>query len=129
MLTKPGDVVGVGGERILNEARHRTQGRLMQHILHPGAGSAAVGQLADIALDEAEALPGLLAQPRAYLIEIELIAGGEVIQPHHLLAHGKQGLQQVGTDESGHAGDQPGGGVGGEQLTTFCKDMHLSVFL
>jgi hypothetical protein len=34
------------------------------------------------------------------------MAGGEVVEDHHLVAAGHQGLNEVGADEAGAAGDQ-----------------------
>ena len=41
-------------------------------------------------------------------IEIALIAGREIVEPHHALIELEQGLQQIRADEAGDAGDQPG---------------------
>lgn len=46
------------------------------------------------------------------LIQVVLVAGGEVVEPDDGLVELEQGFQQVGADEAGHAGDEPGFGVG-----------------
>src|SRR5690606_13921064 len=63
--------------------------------------------IADIALDETESGPGIRAHIRGHLIQIVLMAGGEVVQPDHLLARRQQRLQEVGANETGTPGHQP----------------------
>jgi hypothetical protein len=86
----------------------------VQDVVHPGAGRIAVVQLADVAFDELEARPLFRRHRFLDLLQVVAMAGGEVVQAHHLLIQLEQGLQQVAADEAGHAGDQPGFRGGGE---------------
>ena len=67
----------------------------MEHVIDATAGPMAVGQLADIAFDELEAGPLRWRDQALHLVEVALMAGGEVVQPHHALVELEQGLQQV----------------------------------
>ena len=42
-----------------------------------------------------------------HLVEVALVAGGEVVQADDRLVELQQGLEQVAADEAGDAGDQP----------------------
>ena len=62
----------------------------MEHMVGALAGAAAGIEVADIALDEGEARPGLLAHGLAHHVEIFLIAGEEVVEPGDILAEAEQ---------------------------------------
>ena len=106
------DIGLVGGDGVGDGPGHRAQGGLVQHMVGAAHRQAAGVQVADIAFDKAEPLPGVLTHVLPHLIQIVLVAGGEVVQADHGLAQAQQGFQQVGADKAGHAGDQPGFGVG-----------------
>jgi hypothetical protein len=79
----------------------------------------AVGELPDVAFDEVEAGPLFGGDQGLDFVQVALVAGGEVVQADDALVEFEQGLQQVGADEAGHAGDEPGaGGLGqvGQEL-------------
>ena len=111
-VEEAGDVGGVGGDGVGQAARHAAQGGLVQDMVHPGTGACAVFQRADVAFDELEAGPLRGGDEPLHFIQVALVAGGEVVEPDHALVELEQGLQQVGADEAGHAGDKPGGGLG-----------------
>lgn len=86
----------------------------MQDVIDALAGATAVFQTPDVTLYEAEARPPLGTDQALHLVEVALVAGGEVVQPDHALVELKQGFEQVGADEAGYAGDEPGLRVLGE---------------
>jgi hypothetical protein len=61
----------------------------------------------DISFNEAEVLPPFTANAPFNLSEITSVASGKIIQPHDPLPGFEQSLQQVGADETRHAGDCP----------------------
>lgn len=109
-VQKPGDVGGVGGDGVFDAAGHTAQCGLVQHVVHTLASALAVGQLADVALDEAEVGPLGGGDKGLHFIEVALVAGGKVVQAHHALIQLEQGFEQVAANEAGHAGDEPGAG-------------------
>jgi hypothetical protein len=63
--------------------------------------------VADVALDEAEAVaigPGQLARD---FVKVALVARGEIVEADDPLAIGQQRLDQVRPDETGRAGYEP----------------------
>eukprot|EP01022_Parablepharisma_sp_SALTPOND_P004211 TRINITY_DN118_c1_g1_i1.p1 TRINITY_DN118_c1_g1~~TRINITY_DN118_c1_g1_i1.p1 ORF type:complete len:1598 (-),score=548.50 TRINITY_DN118_c1_g1_i1:18136-22929(-) len=123
------DVVQVGAQRILDGARHRTQRRLVQHVVRTGAGTRAVIVVADVTFDEAEVGPGRLADLGPDFVQVGLAAGAEVVQAGHLLAQQEQPGQQVGADEAGHAGDEPALGFLREVRANRVVSSHGGAFL
>ena len=125
-IEKAADVVFVGGDGVFQRAGHAAQSGLVEDVVDGNAlrgdrfeicpqlgwgktqRPPAVVQVADIALDEVEVLPLLRSNQALHLIQAVLVAGGEVVQPHHPLVELQHGFQQVGADEAGHPGDQPG---------------------
>jgi hypothetical protein len=83
----------------------------MEDIIDPGAGLAAGSLVTDIALNETESLPGFRRDPTLNLVQIALMSGGEIIQANNPLPQLQQGFEQIGADEAGNAGHQPGGGL------------------
>lgn len=65
--------------------------------------------------DEGEAGFGPGRQTGRDFVEIAAVAGREIVQPGHRLAGMKQGLDQMGTDETGRAGHQPASRRGGQR--------------
>ena len=106
------DIGLVGGYGIFDGARHGAQGGLVKDVVRALYGFAAVIQIADVALDEAEAGPLFFGDQSLDLIQVVLVAGGEVVQAHYCLVQLEQGFQQIGAYETGNAGDEPGFGVG-----------------
>lgn len=106
------DIGLVGGDGVGDGSGYRAQGGLVQYMVGAAYRQAAGVQVTDIAFDKAESLPGVLAYVFPHLIQVVLVAGGEVVQADHGLAQAQQGFQKVGADKAGHAGDQPGFGVG-----------------
>ena len=107
-VDKAGDIGGVGRNGIGDAARHRAERRLMQHVIDALTGAATGVEVADVALDEFEPCPLRWLDERLHLIEVALIAGRKIIQPDDPLIELEQRLQQIGADEAGDAGDQPG---------------------
>jgi hypothetical protein len=97
----------VRGQRIGHRARHRTERGLVQHDLRTAAGLRASGGIGDVALHKTMACPRRFADTGAHVIEIALVAGGEVVEAGHLLAAAQQMFEQVRADEAGAAGDEP----------------------
>jgi hypothetical protein len=67
----------------------------------------AAGQVADICLHEAEILPLRWVDYTLNFIEVALVAGREVIEPHHFLVELKQCFKQVATNKTAHTCDEP----------------------
>lgn len=108
------DIGGVAGDRIVEATRHRAERGLMEHVVDTLAGATAVFQTPNVALNEAEARPLLGTDQALHLVKVALVAGGEVVQPDHALVELEQGFEQVGADEAGYAGNEPGLRVLGE---------------
>ena len=124
-----GDVAAVGQDGIVDGARHGTQGGFMQHMIHTFAGLAAGIQIADVAFDEGEAAPGFGAHQGFHHVQVLLVTGEEVVQTHHGLPHLEQMFQQVGTDETGNAGHQPGGGFGTHFFAQLGIGAHIAFLI
>jgi hypothetical protein len=86
----------------------------MQDIIDAGTGLFACFQVTDITLDESKPPPTLSADQGPHFIEVVLKTGGEIIEADNLLFEAQQYLKQIGTDEPGDAGNQPGAGRGFE---------------
>lgn len=100
-VQEAGDVGGIGGDRVGQRAWHRAQRRLVKHIVHALAGAMAVGQFTDVALDEAEPRPRGFPHVGLDVGQVVVVAGGEVVQAHDLLAQAQQRLDQAAADEAG----------------------------
>ncbi len=105
---KVGNVGRVGGDGVLQAARHAAQGGLVQDVIDAFAGGLAVGQCADVALDDLEVGPLLGGGEGLHLGQVALVAGGKVVEPDDARAQLEQGFKQVAANEAGHAGDEPG---------------------
>jgi len=101
----------MGRERVFKRPGHRAKGRLVQNVARAGAGRSAVVELADVALDQAKARPGLRPDAPAHLVQIAPVAGGEIVQSDDVLAERKQGFDQMRADETGCARHQPAAGL------------------
>src|SRR4029079_16652069 len=62
---------------------------------------------------------GQLIQPR--LLEGGIVVAVQVVQPHHLVAVGKEPLRDVKSDEASRAGNE-----GGHAFTTFSRPSRTS---
>ncbi len=71
----------------------------------------AVGQLADVALNEVELGPLLWGDQGLDFVQVALVAGGEVVEADHALVEFEQGFKQVAANEASHTGNEPGFGV------------------
>jgi hypothetical protein len=101
----------------------------MKDVIGSLARQPARFQIADIALDHPEAR-GFLESRRERIIEIGPMAGREVIEPDDVLAEGEKLLQQVGADETGSPGDNPGSGSARQmfaKLGVACVDHELTL--
>ena len=107
-VQKAGDVAAVGEDRVFNRARHGAQRSLVQDVIDVGTGRAAGVQIADIATHHVETAPLRGGDALLHLIQVALATGGKIIQADHALIELEQRLQQIGADETGHAGDKPG---------------------
>ena len=101
----------------------------MQHMIHTFAGLAAGIQIADVAFDEGEAAPGFGAHQGFHHVQVLLVTGEEVVQTHHGLPHLEQMFQQVGADETGNAGHQPGGGFGTHFFAQLGIGAHIAFLI
>ena len=97
----------VGSDRAFNRAGDRTRGGLVQHVVDAFAGLVAGLDIPDILFYKHEPLPLLVPGQPPDLVKVMLKAGGEVIRPHNLPGKFEQGFKQVGTDKTGHPGEQP----------------------
>jgi len=80
----------------------------MQNIIHALAGIAAMLRIPDIPLDKAEAVPLIRRHQGLDLFQVMAVTGGKVVQPHDGLIPFQKGFGQIGADETGSAGYQPG---------------------
>ena len=105
----------------------------MQHMLHAFAGLVAGIDIANVAFNECKAAPGFRPDDITHHVQILLVTGQKVVQPHNGLAHLQKVLKQIGTDKTRHACNQPAGRGGlhrGTQLgirahvcVLFCNDL------
>ena len=88
------DVGAVRAYRVLHGLRDRRDGRLVQHVV--GAVDALPGEVevGQVALDELGAR-----------LDVARVAGDQAVDDADALAAGEQRLGQVGSDETGTAGD------------------------
>jgi hypothetical protein len=98
----------------------------MQDIVGALRGAAAKGGVPNIALDPGELRPARRADDVADLGEVLEVSGGKVVQANDPLVQAQELLGQMGADETGHAGDQPGGGGGGQMLLQLVEFSHSS---
>lgn len=113
-VEEAGDVGTVGRDGVFKAAGDAAEGGLVQHVVNTVTGLVAVGQVADVALDEVKAGPLSGCDQGPHLIEVALISGGEVVQADHALVEPEQRLKQVAADEAGHPANKPGGRLLGE---------------
>jgi hypothetical protein len=76
----------------------------MQDIVDILARLTAGLQIPDVALEEGEVLPLFLGNQRAYVFQVVLIAGREIVQANYLVVLFEQGFQEIGAYKAGYAG-------------------------
>lgn len=79
----------------------------MQDMLDALAGLTAGFGVADVPFYEAESFPLFRRDQLPHHIKVVLVPGEEVVEAHDALTVREQRLQQVGTYEARHAGDEP----------------------
>ena len=107
MLRKPVDVVGVGGDRVFEAARHRAERGLVQHVVDALADALAVVQVADVAFDEAEARPAPALTRRCTSSRLRCLPVEKLSSPTTSWSSFSRGSSRLRADEAGDAGDQP----------------------
>src|SRR5512140_2876175 len=89
-------------------ARHGAQGRLVQDVIDARASSAAKGQVLNIAFDKDETFPRFGTYECGHLVKVSARTSGKVVEADYSLAEAEERFHQVGADETGRAGNQPG---------------------
>ncbi len=102
------------GQRFGDRPGHRSKRRLMQDVIDPRDRRCAGITIADIGLDELERSPVSLAHLRANVVQIAAMTSREIIESTHLLAGPQQRFDQMRTNETGRARDQPMRRSGGQ---------------
>ena len=87
--------------------RHGAEGGLVQDVIRPFDRLAAGGGVLNVPFDPGEILPAIRAGGGLNLNQIAGMAGGQIIQPDHLLIQAQQRFQQVGANKARDAGDDP----------------------
>ena len=82
----------MGYQRLLNRAWHRAERGLVQHHVDAADGLPAHFSARDVPLDEPEAGPSPGADEVAYLVEVLVLAGGEVVDTHDVVAVAEEPL-------------------------------------
>jgi hypothetical protein len=109
-LREPHDVRLERAQGIFDGAGHRTQGGLVQHGIDSTRDPSADRGIPDVPFDEVEPLPGSVTHRSAYVVEVVTVSRREVVEADHTLPGAQQRFDQVGSDESGGPGDEPGCG-------------------
>ncbi len=78
-------------------ARHRRNGRLVQHVVHAGNGLRGKRQIGEIAFEELGGLDD---------VEVGALAGDEAVGDADAVPAPQQFLREVRADEAGAAGDE-----------------------
>ena len=86
------------------------------------AGSA----VADVGGDQPEAIAILVGDEAADLVEVALMARGEIVERDDLLSAFEQGLNEVRSDEAGGAGDEPACRALGQALRKVGRENGIS---
>jgi len=82
----------------------------MEDVIDIGAEAVAGLQIADITFDNASTSPFARTHLCVDFVEIFLVAGRKVIKAEDVLVELKKGFENVGADETGDTGDEPGTG-------------------
>ena len=82
----------------------------MEDVVDALAGFLAVGQFANVALNEVKVGPLRRGDESLYFVQVALVSGGKAVEADHALVELEQGFEQVAADETSHAGDKPGMG-------------------
>ncbi len=79
-VKKAVDIGVTGGERVRDRARHRTQRGLVQDLVDAGDSLPAHARIADIPMQEREALPLAVGHETAHFVQVVLKAGRQIVQ-------------------------------------------------
>ncbi len=96
----------------------------MQHVVHALAGPEAGFRIADVPADEAKVFPLAGRGQFFHHVEVVLVPGHEVVEPHYPLPVRQQRLQQIGPDEARYARDEPCAGMRFEMLKKLMVTGH-----
>ena len=99
----------------------------MQNVAHIGAGRAAGVEAADVALNEGKTLPGVPPHQIAHHVQIFLVSGKKIVQPHDRLPETQQAFKQVGADKARYSGHQPARGLRGKAFAQLCIGVHVCI--
>jgi len=80
----------------------------VEHVIGPGAGFAAGGQIANVAFDELKPSPLLFGNEVLDFGQVIFYSGGEVVESDNGLVQLEEGFQQIGADETRATGHKPG---------------------
>src|SRR5688572_2084634 len=109
-MEKPVDVDAVRRHWIIDRAWNGSERSLVKHVVDVLHGLLAAAEIADIGTNELEFSTRRCGR-RHHVIEIRLIAGGEVVESNDRLPQSKKLLEQVRSDEASHARNEPGAWV------------------
>ncbi len=115
-VEEAGIVGSMGGQRVFDRARHRTERGLVQDVIDPLAHGMAGDEVADVAALEAEIFPALGPDADLDLRQVFLVAGREVVETDDALVEQQQRFHQIAADEAGSPGDEPGARLGFERF-------------
>ena len=93
-IQEAADVDRICSNRVGDGTRHRTQSRLMQHIIRPSHCFVAIGQFPDVAFDQSKI--GVCQE----WLDVASFARGKIIQARHPVAFLEQSLTQIGADRT-----------------------------
>jgi hypothetical protein len=104
------------------------QRSLMKNIVDASHRFPACIYVSDIAMDEAETPPVLIAHLSHHFIQIVLGTGREIIQSGYRLTKFQQRLDQIGPNETGATGDEPFPGMLCKLLLNSIEAVHDGIF-
>ena len=81
----------------------------MQDDVRSLAGAPASGGVLDVRFDERMPSPREMSYCFANVLDIASKSGREIVESDDLLPGAKQRFDEVGADEAGRSGDEPGG--------------------
>jgi hypothetical protein len=95
------DVLG----RMVERVPHAGQRGQVQHAVAALHALGELGAVQDVAMDERETL-ALLQHLQALGLQLRVVVGVHVVEPHHLVAAVQERVGRVEADESGGAGQK-----------------------
>jgi hypothetical protein len=98
----------------------------MKHIIDAFDRRRTSIAVADVALDEAEPAVERVRQLARDLVQVALMARGEIVERDDLLSAFEQGLDEVRSDEAGGAGDEPACRALGQALRKVGRENGIS---